>query len=112
MLSGDTAKLEPRKKRSGLLGEDLSDNQFYIGFAENPIMLCTREEARELIDSTFYQLYDIWENLHYGGFWPIEPQRMDSDIVKAVIEMEKYYQRHFSIERVQVTYLEALLKRR
>ncbi len=103
---------KPVKERFGL--GDMGERQHIIGPVESPILICKKKEVPKLVSKEFWFIYEIWQYFHNGFGLPNgDPwNEQDPDLMRMILNMEFYYKQNFSIESVQLKYMEALLKRK
>lgn len=91
----------------------LEDCRHIIGTGDNPILILKKGEVPGLFTSTFYFFLQVWSIFHNGGGWPKAGPwtEQDVDTVTVVMAFENHYRAYFSTEKVELQYLEAILKR-
>ena len=84
-----------------------------IGPGDKPVFVCKKKEVPRLFTSEFWFTYEVWQYFHNGfGLPDGKPwESQDPVLMKNVLGMEFYFKQNFSIESVQLKYMEALLKR-
>jgi hypothetical protein len=83
-----------------------------IGEGKNPIYTCKKKDVPKLFTRTFWEIYDIWYYHHNGFGLPggLIYSELDPDVLRALVDMEMYYENNFSMECVMIKYQEAILR--
>lgn len=87
------------------------DRSFFIGPVEAPLHVCKRKEVAELFTRDFGFYLEIWSYFHYGFGLPggRSWDELDPDLASILLGMEAHYRKYFSVEIVQIKYLEGII---